>query len=171
MTRGLALLCLAVVALLVLPVASALACENEGALPGAVSGRAYTRAVECLVNEQRAAAGLSALSHDRRLARAARRYSSAMVRERFFDHVSPEGSTLGQRARAAGYAGRTLGETLGWGEGDLATPSAIVAAWMASPPHHAVLLDGEFRRIGLGVAGGSPAGAPGSATVTADLGT
>jgi uncharacterized protein YkwD len=136
-----------------------------------VSARAYNRAVECLVNEQRAAAGLPALAHDRRLARAARRYSSTMVREHFFDHVSPEGSTLGQRAHDAGYAGGTLGETLGWGEGDLATPSAIVAAWMASPPHHAVLLAGAFRRIGLGVAAGSPAGAPASATVTADLGT
>jgi uncharacterized protein YkwD len=162
MTRGLASLCLAMGALLTLPVASALACANDRVQPGAVSAHAYGRAVECLVNEQRAAAGLRALSHDRRLARAARRYSSAMVRERFFDHVSPEGSTLGQRARAAGYRGGALGETLGWGQGDLATPSAIVAAWMASPPHHAVLLDGEFRRIGLGVAVGSPAGAPAS---------
>jgi uncharacterized protein YkwD len=171
MTRGLASLCLAVGALLALPVASALACANEGAHPGAVSAHAYAHAVECLVNEQRAAAGRPALSHDRRLARAARRYSSTMVRERFFDHVSPEGSTLGQRAHAAGYGGGTLGETIGWGEGDLATPSAIVAAWMASPPHHAVLLAPEFRRIGLGVAAGSPAGAPASATVTADLGS
>src|SRR5919107_4135140 len=113
MTRGLASLCLAVGALLALPVASALACANERAHPGAVSAHAYARAVECLVNQQRAAAGVSPLAHDRRLTRAARRYSSAMVRERFFDHVSPEGSTLGQRAHAAGYSGRTLGETIG----------------------------------------------------------
>jgi uncharacterized protein YkwD len=171
MSRGLASLCLAVGALLALPVANALACADEGAHPGAVSAREYARAVECLVNEQRAAAGLPALAHDRRLARAARRYSSTMVRERFFDHVSPEGSTLGQRAHAAGYSGATLGETIGWGQGDLATPSAIVAAWMASPPHHAVLLGGGFRRIGLGVAAGSPEGVASSATVTADLGS
>ena len=171
MTRGLASLCLAVGALFALPAASALACAHERAHPGAVSVRAYARAVECLVNKQRAAAGVRALSHDRRLARAARRFSSAMVRERFFDHVSPGGSTLGRRARAAGYGGGTLGEAIGWGEGDLGTPRAIVAAWMASPPHHAVLLGRAFRRIGLGVAAGSPAGAPASATVTADLGS
>jgi uncharacterized protein YkwD len=170
MTRGLASLCLAVGALMALPVASALACTNERARPGAVSARAYARAVECLVNRQRVAAGVRAVSHDRRLARAARRFSGAMVRERFFAHVSPEGSTLGQRARAAGYARRTLGETIGWGAGDGATPGAIVAAWMASPPHHAVLLAPQFRRIGLGVAAGSPQGYPGSATVTADFG-
>lgn len=170
MSRGLAVPCLAVVALLALPASSALACANAGARPGAVSSRAYARAIQCLVNRQRAGAGLPALSRDRRLARAARRFSGAMVRERFFAHVSPEGSTLGQRARAAGYPGGTLGETIGWGAGTLATPGAIVAAWMASPPHHAVLLGGAFRRIGIGVAAGSPAGAAGAATVTADLG-
>jgi uncharacterized protein YkwD len=170
-TRGLASLCLAVAALLALPTASALACANEQAHPGAVSGRAYARAVRCLVNEQRAAAGLGALSADRRLGRAARQFSGAMVRERFFDHVSPEGSTLGQRARAAGYEGGTLGETLGWGSGDLATPGAIVAGWMASPPHHAILIAPQFHRIGIGVASGSPAGDAGAATVTADFGS
>jgi uncharacterized protein YkwD len=168
-TRGLATVCLAAVVLLALPVASALACAGEGATPESTTPTAYTRAVECLVNQQRAGAGLSALGHDARLARAARRYASAMVSQGFFDHVSPQGSTLTQRARAAGWSGRTLGETLGWGSGSLATPSAIVEGWMNSPPHRAILLGG-FHRIGLGVASGSPEGAPGAATVTADFG-
>jgi len=168
--RGLALLCLAVGALLALPIANALACAGAQAPPESVSAHAYARAVQCLVNEQRAGAGLGALAHDRRLAKAARRYSSAMVRERFFDHVSPDGSTLSARARAAGYRGGTLGETIGWGSGELATPAAIVQAWMASPPHHAVLMSRAFRKIGLGVAMGSPEGDGGAATVTADLG-
>jgi uncharacterized protein YkwD len=168
--RGLAVLCLAVLALLALPVASALACADEGAQPGNVSSRAYTRAVECLVNQQRAGAGLGALSHDRHLARAARRFSTSMVREGFFDHVSPEGSTLDVRARAAGYSSGTLGETLGWGTGELGTPAAIVQGWMNSPPHHAILMSGAYRRIGLGVAMGSPEGVPQAATVTADFG-
>jgi uncharacterized protein YkwD len=169
--RGLAVVCLAMGALLMASVASALACTNEGAYPGAVSAQAYSRAVQCLVNEQRAAVGLRGLWRDRRLARAAQRFSDAMVRERFFDHVSPEGSTLGQRARAAGYAGRMVGETLGWGSGELATPAAIVAGWMASPPHHAILMTRQFRRIGLGVTSGSPEGDADAATVTADFGT
>jgi uncharacterized protein YkwD len=168
--KGLAVLCLAVVAVLALPIASALACAGADAQPGTAANGAYTRTVECLVNEQRAGAGLGGLSHDSRLARAARRFSSAMVRQGFFDHVSPQGSTLGTRARAAGYSGGTLGETIGWGAGVLATPAAIVAAWMDSPPHHAIIMSGAFRRIGLGVAGGSPEGAAQAATVTADFG-
>ena len=167
MSRGLVVLCLAVFAFLALPVAGAFACAGDGARPGTV---AYSRAVQCLVNQQRAAAGLSALSHDRRLARAARRFSNSMVRERFFDHVSPSGSTLGSRAQAAGYSGGTLGETIGWGAGTLATPSSIVQGWMNSPPHRAILLDGDFRKIGLGVAAGSPEGIAEAATVTADFG-
>ena len=170
MTKGLAVLCLAVVVLLGLPVASALACPDAQAGPGTVSGRAYNRAVECLVNEQRATVGLGALAHDRHLARAARRFSTSMVRERFFAHVSPEGTTLGARAEAAGYSGESLGETIGWGEGFLATPAAIVNAWMQSPPHHEVLMSAGFHKIGLGVAMGSPEGAAQAATVTADFG-
>jgi uncharacterized protein YkwD len=170
MTRGLAVLCLAAVAALALPAASAFACGGTNAPPGAVSPRAYAAAVECLVNERRAAAGLRALTHDRRLARAARRFSATMVRQRFFAHVSPHGSTPAKRARAAGYAGSTVGETIGWGAGALAAPAAIVQAWIDSPPHRAILLGRGFRRIGLGAAKGSPSGAGGAATVTADLG-
>jgi uncharacterized protein YkwD len=93
-----------------------------------------------------------------------------MVAERFFDHVSPAGSTPGQRARAAGFGGSTLGETIGWGAGELATPAAIVDQWMHSPPHRAIILDRRFRRIGPGVATGSPSGEGAAATVTADFG-
>ncbi len=170
MTKGLTVVCLVVVAFLALPVAGAFACAGAQTQPGAGSLHSYTHAVECLVNERRAAAGLRALSHDRRLARAARRFSTAMVRQQFFDHVSPQGSTLGERARAAGFGGGTLGETLGWGAGELATPAAIVQGWIDSPPHRAILLDGGFRRIGLGVAAGSPVGMAGAVTVTADFG-
>ena len=169
MTKGLTVVCLAVVAFLALPAVSALACAGDQAQPGSVPATSYTRAVECLVNQQRAASGLGALGHDRRLARAARRYSAAMVRQGFFDHVSPQGSTLSQRARSAGWSGSTLGETLGWGAGTLATPAAIVQGWMTSPPHRAILL-GRFRKVGLGVASGSPVGIAGAATVTADFG-
>jgi uncharacterized protein YkwD len=169
-TRGLAVVWLAVGAFFALPVASALACSDADAQPGAVSERAYTRAVECLVNQRRAASGLARVAHDRRLARAASGFSSAMVRERFFDHVSPEGSTLSGRARAAGFHGGTLGEAIGWGAGALGTPAAIVELWMNSPPHRAILLGAQFHRVGLGVAMGAPNGFARAVTVTADFG-
>jgi uncharacterized protein YkwD len=169
-SRRLGLLGLAVAAFTLVPVTGALACTGDNAPAGTLPARAYARAVHCALNAERASHGLSPLAPDRRLARAARRFSHAMVRDRFFDHVSPAGSTLGGRARAAGYAGRTLGETIGWGSGELSTPAAIVEQWMLSPPHRAIILHGGFRRVGLGVASGCPEGIAGAATVTADFG-
>ena len=55
------------------------------------------------MNQQRAAAGLGALSTTVICARR-RGATRRMVRQQFFAHVSPSGSTLGERARAA--AGR-----------------------------------------------------------------
>jgi uncharacterized protein YkwD len=166
----LGLLGLALAAFSLVPAATAMACDDEDARVGSVPPTTYSSAVQCLVNVQRAGSGLSGLRHDRTLARAARRFSRSMVAQKFFDHVSPTGSTLGERAKAAGFEGSTLGETIGWGSGELATPAAIVEGWMNSPPHRAIIMCGGFRRIGLGVASGSPSGEAGAATVTADFG-
>ena len=162
------LLALAVAVFVLVPAANAAACAGADSRPTA--GARYSQAVRCLLNAQRASAGLRPLAGDRKLARAARRFSDAMVRQGFFDHVSPRGSTMDQRIRAAGYSGRTLGETIGWGAGSLATPAAIVQAWMQSPPHRAIIMDGRFNEVGLGIAAGSPSRDRDAATVTADFG-
>jgi uncharacterized protein YkwD len=164
------LLGLALAAFMLVPAAAALACPGADADASSMSRRTYARTVECVVNVRRIENGLAPLSHDSNLARAAWRYSRAMVLERFFGHVSPRGSTPDERARAAGYTGGALAETIAWGSGSLATPVAIVDQWLQSPPHRAILLSAAFRRIGLGVATGSPAGVPSAATVTADFG-
>ena len=161
-------LAFAVAAAVLLPAASAVACPGVDSRPAA-DGQ-YSRAVRCLLNQERAQAGLAPLAFNRRLARAALGFSSAMVREQFFNHVSPTGSTMDQRIRAAGYPGARIGETIGWGAGALAAPAAIVEAWMQSPPHRAVIMGRRFNEVGLGVVAGSPSGAGDAATVTADFG-
>jgi hypothetical protein len=100
------LLALAVAVFVLVPAASAAACAGADSRPAAAVR--YAQAVRCLLNAQRASAGLGPLAGDRKLARAARRFSAAMVRQGFFDHVSPQGSTMDQRIRAAGYPGRTM---------------------------------------------------------------
>jgi uncharacterized protein YkwD len=162
------LLALAVAVFVLVPAAGAAACAGADSRPAA--GARYSQAVRCLLNAQRARGGLAPLASDRKLARAARRFSDAMVRQGFFDHVSPQGSTMDQRIRAAGYSGGTLGETIARGAGSLATPAAIVQAWMQSPPHRTIIMDGRFHEVGLGVAAGSPSGGGDAATVTADFG-
>jgi uncharacterized protein YkwD len=163
------LLAFAVAVFVLVPAAAASACAGAASSPAA--GGQYQRAVRCLLNAERSRAGLAPLAGDRALARAARRFSRAMVRQRFFDHVSPSGSTATQRVRAAGYSGVTVGETIGWGVGTQATPAAIVQAWMGSPPHRTIIMDARFGAVGLGIAPGSPSGIGESATVTANFGS
>ena len=110
-----------------------------------------------------------------RVARAARAHSRDMVARRYFAHVTPAGSTLSMRVvrlrvdpRApplARWARRSA-----WGSGPLASPDAIVAAWLDSPAHRRIALARRWRVVGIGVASGTPFATPG-ATFTADFGT
>ena len=56
------------------------------------------------------------------------------------------------------------------GSGPLASPDAIVAAWLNSPAHRRIALARRWRVVGIGVASGTPFATPG-ATFTADFGT
>jgi uncharacterized protein YkwD len=167
---------IAVIAAILLSASSAAAaCADRTLEPTSGNGRRVQHAVLCLVNEHRRARRLPALTEERHLRLAAARYSRLMVRLGFFAHVSPSGSSFIQRIVSAGYRRWTrLAENLGWGDGLMATPEAIVQAWMASPPHRHNLLDPRLRQIGVGIAAGAPAVTPEevpAATYTADFGT
>jgi uncharacterized protein YkwD len=66
------------------------------------------------------------------------------------------GDTPLSRVRHCGYiyssqGGYEIGENIGWGTLWLATPRAMVSAWMASPGHRANILDGRYRDTAIGV--------------------
>jgi uncharacterized protein YkwD len=123
-------------------------CLGAGARAGRASGARMRWAVLCLVNQQRARHGRGALTPDGRLMRAAGRHATDMARRHYFGHVSPSGSGPLSRVRAAGWHGG-VGEAIAWGCGSLSTPRATVRAWMASPPHRAILLS-RSRSVGVG---------------------
>lgn len=157
---------LAVTALLAAPVPAPALARAAQACPGDDAA-----AIRCLVNRERERQDLPRLRADARLADAAAEHSRDMVRRRFFDHVSPGGSTPARRVSRAGYAWTSLGETIAWGTGPYGTPAGTVERWMDSPPHRRILLEPRLRDIGVGVAEGAPVrGASGGTTVTADLG-
>ena len=135
-------------------------CHGASAVPSVQTLRRAAGAVICLVNADRARHGLRALRGDGDLRQAAGRHSRNMVRRGFFAHVTPHGTSLGDRLRRSGYLranhARHTGETLAWGSGTSATPAAIVAQWIASPPHRHILLGRDFREAGVGVAAGAP---------------
>jgi uncharacterized protein YkwD len=126
-------------------------CRGAGARPGHASGARMRRALLCLVNRERTRHGRHALPADRRLMRAAGRHAADMARRHYFSHVSPSGSGPTQRARAAGWHGG-VGEAIAWGCGSLSSPRATVRAWMASPPHRAILVGGG-QAVGVGYKG------------------
>jgi uncharacterized protein YkwD len=170
---------LAAIAALVLPTPSRAAtapCAATEVAASTAPASTVGRAIRCLVNGQRAAHGLGALRASRQLRVAAENHGSDMVSHRFFAHVSPLAGAITDRARTAGYLSRAtdgyvLGEDIAWGEGDLSTPAAIVTAWMNSPAHRAVILDRDFRDVGVGVVAGVPVeSALSGATFVLDVG-
>ena len=165
-------LVLVVAAALVVPTLASAACRGADSAPTARNIVVARTATLCLLNAERRANGLGRLRAHRQLQAAAQRYAGAMVAGEFFSHVSPTGSTLEQRIRQgtrylAGALRYEIGENIAWGQGTLASPRAIVAAWMASPGHRANILRAAFREIGIGIAPGAPiAGLSGDPAVT-----
>lgn len=153
-------------------------CKNADIVPSKTNMTTVKKATLCLVNRERSRRGRRKLRSDGQLVKAAQRFSASMVRHRFFDHVSPGGSTLSSRVRRGtrylrGPVRRwSLGENIAWGSGELATPSEIVDSWMNSSGHRRNILDRRFRHIGVGVATGAPDDVQGerAATYTTDFG-
>jgi uncharacterized protein YkwD len=135
-------------------------CEHTATAASVARADQVRGAVRCLVNSTRAQHGLPPLRESGRLLVAARRHSRDMVRRRYFEHVSPDGATVTDRVKRTGYLSGAsdwaLGEDIGWGTGMLASPAAIVQAWMNSPPHRAVILNGRYRQVGVGITRGVP---------------
>jgi uncharacterized protein YkwD len=135
-------------------------CVSADAMPGQTAVEDLRAATLCLMNAERTARGLGRLQSEPLLGRVAAGYARQMVRGQFFDHTSPAGSTMLARIKATSYlrdvTSWSVGENLAWGTGALATPRAMVRAWMQSAEHRANLLDRHFADVGIGVAAGAP---------------
>ncbi|MEN3282947.1 MAG: hypothetical protein V7607_4087 [Solirubrobacteraceae bacterium] len=154
--------------------AAAADCPGADAVPAADNLPAIGQATLCLVNEQRTEHGLGALRTNARLSSASIGYSQRMVTQAFFDHQAPDGTTLVQRLTSVGYLNGgddwVVGENIGWGQGPLSTPRAMVTAWMNSSGHRRNILATDYGEIGLGLAIGTPEDATWGATYTTDFG-
>lgn len=130
----------------------------------------------CLMNAMRANAGLPALKQQDLLAQASVDHSQDMVDQKYFAHDSLDGRDVVARLKQVAYIPKegtwVIGENLAWGSGTLATPKALVNAWMNSPPHRENLLASDFQEVGMGVVFGTPSTqADSGVTVTTDFGT
>jgi uncharacterized protein YkwD len=149
-------------------------CADADVAPSGDNVAVVRSAILCLHNRIRADRDLPLLRENPRLRRAALAHSADMVSRGFFEHTTPSGVTMVERIKASRYTsprfGWALGENLAWGTGTLATPRAIMKAWMDSPGHRANVLKRAYREIGVGVVTGVPTDRGRGATYTADFG-
>ncbi|HEY4896873.1 MAG TPA: CAP domain-containing protein [Solirubrobacteraceae bacterium] len=130
-------------------------CPGANLRPTGVNAAAIDAATLCLIAQIRLAHRLPPLRSNATLGTVAASQVSSMVRRNYFADVRPTGQTpmslVGITTYKAHSAKIAVGQNIAWGNGGLASPARIVAAWMASPPHRAIMLSREYRDAGAGV--------------------
>lgn len=90
------------------------------------------------------------IAHNTQLAAVARAHAADMATRGYFSHSSPEGSTSGARAAAAGIPACGIGENIAQGQ---ASSAEVFAGWMASGGHRRNMLNPRMAIYGLGRSG------------------
>ena len=110
------------------------------------------------VNAEREKRGLVPLRFRTSLLEAGRYHAKDMARRNLLTHISSNGWTVGQRLRAFGYTSTgtvyyKIGECIGRGYRGTVwkTPEGMVALWMGSSTHRAIILTSSFRDFGCGM--------------------
>lgn len=101
-----------------------------------------------VVNLERTARGLGAVSVNEILQRAAKWMAEDLAASDALDHTDSRHRGLPSRLQAFGYEDpRLLAENVAEGQ---ETPTAVVSSWLHSAPHRANLLHPEVREAGVG---------------------
>jgi uncharacterized protein YkwD len=135
--------------------AAASSCSGATLRPTGTDDATVDAATLCLVNGVRASYRLHPLRANRQLAKVATSQVATMIRWDYFADVRPTGQTpmslVGVTRYPAHSAGFAVGQNIAWGTSSFASPEHIVAEWMASPPHRAIILTAAYRDAGVAV--------------------
>lgn len=104
-----------------------------------------------LINMERTKRGLVALQYNPALSKAAQLHANDLVARNYFSHKGKNGSSVGDRVRAQGYAFCVVSENL---SGGYPTVQKAMEGWMESKGHRANILNAQVRDVGIGVAAG-----------------
>jgi uncharacterized protein YkwD len=107
-----------------------------------------------LVNAERAKHGVAPLKEDPRLDASAQMKANDEIAYDYYGHISPAGSpNAGNSSHnyifSTGISCIDSSENLD----ENSTSPAALAAWIASPAHHAAMIDAKYSLTGFGVAG------------------
>jgi uncharacterized protein YkwD len=106
----------------------------------------YADQVLKLVNQERAKAGLPALTTNKTLQSAANKRAQEIVQS--FSHTRPNGSSPFTVLKEYGISYQSAGENIAYGQKN---PEAVMNAWMNSSGHRANILKNGFGKVGIGV--------------------
>jgi uncharacterized protein YkwD len=136
------------------------ACPGASLLPSAANTATVEQATLCLINRIRATHRMRTLRANRELLGVAASQVTTMLSWDYFADVRPSGQTplalVGVTHYPAHAADIAVGQNIAWGTKSYSSPAHIVGEWMASPPHRAVILTGEYRDAGVAVKAGVP---------------
>jgi len=153
-------LLVAAMALITAAPAAASSCAGADTEAQGLNQTELETTVTCLINEERAKAGVRPVRSSGTLRQAGVGHAQDMVSGGYFEHTTPGGRTFIDRITNTGYmrgARRWLvGENLVWGTGSQSTPQAMVDGWMGSPAHRANLLRERFREVGVAAVRATP---------------
>jgi uncharacterized protein YkwD len=102
-----------------------------------------------LIDAERRRAGRQPLALDADLDVAAQRHADDMLARSYFAHRDPDGKTVRERARAAGFDWSAIGENIAEGQQSV---KEVVESWMRSAGHRENILDRRYTRTGVGLA-------------------
>lgn len=91
-------------------------------------------------------AAAPALAWNAKLAVAAQAHSLDMASHSLFSHTGSDGSSVAERASAAGYPWSMLGENISGGQ---AGADDAIGVWLASPEHCANLMNPGYKDVAL----------------------
>jgi uncharacterized protein YkwD len=107
-----------------------------------------TKTLLNVLNTERSGRGLSVVSGNEFLERAAQWMADDMARHYTLDHIDSQHRDVAARLQEFGYDGpRGIAENIAEGQ---EMPAAVVKAWLQSPPHRANLLHAEVEEAGVG---------------------
>jgi uncharacterized protein YkwD len=91
-----------------------------------------------------------ALTWNSQLEAAAAVHSKDMYDNNYFSHTGQNGSSAGERIKAAGYTWSSYGENIAMGQ---RSASEVIKGWLTSPGHCANIMNPSFREMGMANSG------------------
>jgi uncharacterized protein YkwD len=137
--------------------------QASASTPSPATTKSFEDQILALANQLRASGRtcgttahppVPALKWQAQTQQAAEAQARYLQQNNLFTHAGPNGSTVGDRLTATGYAWSTVGENIAAGQIGI---EALMDAWIRSPGHCANLMNAAFVDIGVAlVPGASP---------------